>query len=75
MGLCANTTVRLEAADEYTHLIEAARNFNESMYVNLFDHAQHMAATGAIRIGEIVRGIRGLGRRNHSWGTCAGIYF
>ena len=29
--------IRLEPEDEYTHPIEAAENFNESMYFNLFD--------------------------------------
>ena len=29
--------VRLEPQDEYTHPIEAAQNFNESMYFNVFD--------------------------------------
>jgi hypothetical protein len=29
--------IRLEPEDEYTHPLEAAENFNESMYFNLFD--------------------------------------
>ena len=29
--------IRLEPEDEYTHPIEAAENFNESMYFNVFD--------------------------------------
>lgn len=29
--------IRLEPDDEYTHPVEAAENFNESMYFNLFD--------------------------------------
>lgn len=49
MDLGKNATVRLVAADEYTHPIEAAPNFNESMYVNLFDHAQRMG--GWFRVG------------------------
>ena len=31
--------LRLEPEDEYTHPIEAAENFNESMYFNVFDRA------------------------------------
>ncbi len=31
--------VRLDPEDEYTHPIEAAENFNESMYFNVFDRA------------------------------------
>ncbi len=31
--------VRLEPQDEFTHPIEAAQNFNESMYFNVFDRA------------------------------------
>ena len=31
--------VRLDPQDEYTHPIEAAQNFNESMYFNVFDRA------------------------------------
>ena len=29
--------IRLDPEDEYTHAVEAAENFNESMYFNLFD--------------------------------------
>lgn len=32
--------VRLDPEDEYTHPIEAAQNFNESMYFNVFDRAR-----------------------------------
>ena len=34
------TRFRLAPEDEHTHPVEPARNFNESMYINLFDHAQ-----------------------------------
>lgn len=49
MDLGKNVTVRLVPEDEYTHPVEAARNFNESMYINLFDHAQRMG--GWFRVG------------------------
>ena len=32
--------IRLDPEDEYTHPVEAAENFNESMYFNLFDPAR-----------------------------------
>ena len=32
-----NVRIRLDPEDEYTHPVEAAENFNESMYFNLFD--------------------------------------
>jgi hypothetical protein len=34
--------IRLEPADEYMHPIEAASNFNESMYFNVFDRANNI---------------------------------
>lgn len=49
MDLGKNVTVRLVPEDEYTHPVEAARNFNESMYINLFDHQQRMG--GWFRVG------------------------
>lgn len=49
MDLGKNVSIRLLPSDEYTHPIEAAANFNESMYVNLFDHAQRMG--GWFRVG------------------------
>ena len=39
----------MSPADDYTHPIEPHPNFNESMYVNLFDHAQRMG--GWFRVG------------------------
>lgn len=49
MDLGKNQKIRLEESDEYTHPIEAAKNFNESMYINLFDHQQQMG--GWFRVG------------------------
>ncbi len=49
MDLGKSVTVRLLPEDEYTHPVEAAHNFNESMYINLFDHAQRMG--GWFRVG------------------------
>ena len=49
MDLSKKQCVRLEAHDEYTHPIEAAKNFNESMYINLFDPQQK--AGGWFRVG------------------------
>jgi hypothetical protein len=41
--------VRLDEADEYTHELGPESNFNESMYINLFDPAQQLG--GFFRIG------------------------
>ena len=41
--------VRLEPADEYTHELGPEPNFNESMYINLFDPAQRLG--GFFRLG------------------------
>jgi hypothetical protein len=41
--------VRLEPADEYMHELGPEPNFNESMYVNLFDHRQQIG--GWFRLG------------------------
>jgi hypothetical protein len=41
--------VRLEPKDEYTHVPDAAANYNESMYFNMFDPAQKVG--GWFRIG------------------------
>lgn len=49
MDLGKGQRVRLSTEDEYTHPIEAASNFNESMYINLFDHQQKMG--GWFRVG------------------------
>ena len=49
MDLGKNAHIRLEPEDEYMHPIEAASNFNESMYINLFDHDQ--ACGGWFRVG------------------------
>ena len=35
---------RLEPGDEFPHAIEEAENFNESVYINLFDHDQQIGA-------------------------------
>jgi hypothetical protein len=42
-------TYRLEARDEFPHTIENVANFNESVYINLFDHQQRMG--GWFRVG------------------------
>lgn len=49
MDLSKIQRVRLEPHDEYTHPIEAAKNFNESMYINLFDPV--LKAGGWFRVG------------------------
>ena len=41
--------VRLEPQDEYTHTPDAAANYNESLYFNMFDPAQKVG--GWFRIG------------------------
>ena len=40
---------RLEPQDEYTHPIEEEKNFNESMYINIFDPASRLG--GWFRVG------------------------
>jgi hypothetical protein len=45
----AGTQLRLDERDEQMHPVEAARNFNESMYFNLFDHGQKIG--GWLRLG------------------------
>lgn len=42
MEVGAGLRFRLEPRDEYPHRIDPAENFNESMYVNLFDFAEEM---------------------------------
>ena len=49
MDLSKQQRIRLEPRDEFTHPIEAAKNFNESMYINLFDPAAK--AGGWFRVG------------------------
>lgn len=49
MDLGKNQHIRLNEQDEFTHPIEAAQNFNESMYINLFDHEQEIG--GWFRVG------------------------
>lgn len=49
MDLGPGARLRLEPRDEYNHPVEAARNFNESMYINVFDHAQRLG--GWFRVG------------------------
>jgi hypothetical protein len=41
--------IRLDPADEYMHALEEASNFNESMYFNVFDPAEHVG--GFLRLG------------------------
>jgi hypothetical protein len=41
--------IRLEPQDEYMHPLEEATNFNESMYFNVYDPAQHVG--GFLRLG------------------------
>ena len=40
---------RLEPEDEYTHPIEEEKNFNESMYINIFDSSNRLG--GWFRVG------------------------
>ena len=49
MNLGKGVQVRLRPEDEYNHPIEAASNFNESMYINLFDH--RLETGGWFRVG------------------------
>lgn len=49
MDLGPDTKVRLDPKDEYNHAIEAEENFNESMYINIFDHQQKLG--GWFRVG------------------------
>ncbi len=49
MDLGPDATIRLEPQDEYNHPIEEETNFNESMYINLFDHEKKMG--GWFRVG------------------------
>ncbi|MZR63305.1 hypothetical protein [Alcanivorax sp. DP30] len=49
MDLGKSARIRLDPEDEYMHPIEEAINFNESMYINLFDHQQ--ACGGWFRVG------------------------
>ncbi|MBI4768143.1 MAG: hypothetical protein HY787_26695 [Deltaproteobacteria bacterium] len=41
--------MRIDPEDDYTHPVEEAKNFNESMYINLFDFSKKMG--GWFRIG------------------------
>ena len=41
--------LRLEPSDEYMHPLESAKNFNESMYFNVFDPADRIG--GWFRLG------------------------
>ena len=49
MDLGPDARLRLSPQDEFTHPIEAARNFNESMYINCFDPRQQVG--GWFRMG------------------------
>jgi hypothetical protein len=49
MASPAQFKIRLDPRDEYTHEPEAALNYNESMYFNVFDPARRMG--GWFRIG------------------------
>jgi hypothetical protein len=39
--------VRLKPQDEFPHVPDAAANYNESMYFNMFDPAQKVGAAGS----------------------------
>lgn len=41
--------IQLKPEDEYTHTPDAAQNYNESMYLNMFDHEQKVG--GWFRLG------------------------
>ena len=49
MSAQPDTKLRLDPEDEYTHTPEAAKNYNESMYFNMFDPDQMIG--GWFRIG------------------------
>ena len=49
MDLSRKVEVRLKPEDEYCHPVEAAENFNESMYINCFDHKKKLG--GWFRVG------------------------
>lgn len=49
MDLGKQQRIRLDPQDEFTHPVEAAKNFNESMYINLFDPVRK--AGGWFRVG------------------------
>jgi len=49
MKVPAGFKMRLDPQDEYTHTPEAAKNYNESMYFNLFDPQQKVG--GWFRLG------------------------
>jgi hypothetical protein len=49
MDLPDGTKLRLEPADEYPHPTEEAKNYNESVYLNLFDPVHRMG--GWFRVG------------------------
>ena len=44
-----NSRIRLAPQDEYNHPVEAASNFNESMYINTFNHTTRTG--GWFRVG------------------------
>jgi hypothetical protein len=41
--------LRIDPEDDYTHTVEEAKNYNESMYINLFDFSKKMG--GWFRVG------------------------
>ncbi|MCP4752386.1 MAG: hypothetical protein GY866_15945 [Proteobacteria bacterium] len=41
--------IRLDPEDDYTHQVEEAKNYNESMYINIFDFSKVMG--GWFRVG------------------------
>lgn len=49
MDLGKSQHIRLTPQDEYMHPVEAAKNFNESMYINVFDPVRKMG--GWFRVG------------------------
>jgi len=49
MELPEGFKLRLDPQDDYTHPVEEAKNYNESMYINLFDFSKKMG--GWFRVG------------------------
>jgi len=38
--------IRIDPQDDYTHPVEEAKNYNESMYINLFDFSKKIFNCG-----------------------------
>jgi hypothetical protein len=49
MNVTQGVRLRMEPKDEYTHPIEEEKNFNESMYINIFDPSTRLG--GWFRVG------------------------